>query len=112
MSRMFVLAAVFTMLAGAAVAADPIVGNWKTEDGSITVIGKCGSGYCITVKTGKYAGRKIGSFSGRGGSYGGKLTDPASNKTYDGTLSVAGDTVKMKGCVMRVFCQSQTWSRL
>jgi uncharacterized protein (DUF2147 family) len=112
MKRMFALAAAFVAFAGVAHSADPIVGNWKTEDGSTTAIASCGGSYCITVKTGKYAGRKIGTFSGKGESYAGRLTDPASNKTYDGTIALAGNTVKMKGCVMKVFCQSQTWSRL
>jgi uncharacterized protein (DUF2147 family) len=36
----------------------------------------------------------------------GRLTDPASNKTYDGVISLPA-TPSDKGCVMKVFCQSQ-----
>ena len=49
---------------------------------------------------------------GKGGNYAGKITDLDDKKTYDGVMTVAGDTVKMKGCVMKLFCQSQTWTRL
>jgi uncharacterized protein (DUF2147 family) len=112
MKRTFALAAAFAVIAGSAYSAEPIVGNWKTEAGSTAAIGSCGSGFCIVLKTGKHAGEKIGTFSGKGGSYSGKITDPDAKKTYDGVITVAGDTVKMKGCVMKVFCQSQTWSRL
>ncbi|MDE1993106.1 MAG: DUF2147 domain-containing protein [Rhizobiaceae bacterium] len=107
-----ILAAAMVLVAGVANAADPLVGNWKTEDGTTSAIARCGSGYCITVKTGKYAGRKIGNFSGKDGSYAGQITDPVSNKTYNGTLKLSGNNVKMQGCVMKVFCQSQTWTRL
>jgi uncharacterized protein (DUF2147 family) len=112
MRKIIAFAAALTMATGVAYSAEPILGNWKTEDGATSAITQCGGAYCITVKTGKYAGKKIGTFNGKGGSYSGRLTDPASNKTYDGVISVAGDTVKMKGCVMKVFCQSQTWTRL
>ena len=112
MKRILLTFAIGALTAASAYSAEPILGNWKTEDGATSAITQCGGAYCITVKTGKYAGKKIGTFSGKGGSYAGRVTDPASNKTYDGVISVAGDTVKMKGCVMKVFCQSQTWTRL
>jgi uncharacterized protein (DUF2147 family) len=107
-----IMVVVLVLASGAANAADPLIGNWKTQDGTTSAIAHCGGGYCITVKSGKYAGRKIGSFTGKDGSYSGQVTDPASNKTYNGTLKLSGNTVKMSGCVMKVFCQSQTWSRL
>jgi hypothetical protein len=42
-------------------------------------------------------------FSGKGGSYAGKITDPDAKKTYDDLMTVSGNIVKMKGCVMKVF---------
>ena len=51
-------------------------------------------------------------FSGKGGSYAGKITNPDAKKTYDDVMTVSGNIVKMRGCVMKVFCQSQTWTRL
>lgn len=71
-----------------------------------------GGGYCITLKSGKHAGKQIGTFSGKDGSYSGKITDPDANKTYDGSLTVSGGALTMKGCVLKVICESQTWPRL
>jgi uncharacterized protein (DUF2147 family) len=96
---------------GLASAAEPIVGNWKTTLGDTAAIEPCGGGFCITLKNGKHAGEKIGAFEGGGGSYSGKITDPDAKKTYNGTISVSGDTVTLKGCVMKVVCESQKWSR-
>lgn len=93
-------------------AAEPIKGNWKTESGETAQIGQCGPAYCVTMKTGKYAGKKIGTLSGTGADYSGEITDPANDKTYSGSAAVAGSAMKLKGCVLKVLCKSQTWSRL
>ena len=106
------LAAGLALAAGAASAEEPIVGNWRTAVGDTASIGPCGAGYCVTLKTGKFAGRQIGALNGSNGSYAGQITDPASDKTYDGSGSVSGNSLKMQGCVMKVFCKSQTWTRL
>jgi uncharacterized protein (DUF2147 family) len=50
--------------------------------------------------------------SGTGGNYSGEITDPEADKTYSGSGAVSGNSLKMKGCVMSVFCKSQTWTRL
>ena len=50
------------MLAGAALA-DPIEGNWKTKTGETAAIAGCGGAFCITLKTGEYAGKSIGKMS-------------------------------------------------
>ena len=94
--------------------ADPIEGNWRTEAGSTAAIGACGAGYCITLKTGKHAGKRIGTFqSNGGGKYSGRITDPNSDKTYSGKASLAGSALKMQGCVLGgLICRSQSWSRL
>jgi uncharacterized protein (DUF2147 family) len=113
MTRLSLLIAV-ALAAGTTFAAaeEPIVGNWKTEAGDTAVIGPCSAGYCITLKTGKYAGHQIGMLSGKGGSYSGKITDPSDHKIYSGSGAVSGNSMKMKGCVMNVFCKTQTWTRL
>lgn len=95
-----------------ALAAEPIVGNWKTASGETASIATCGGSFCITVKTGKHAGKKIGTLSGAGEDYTGEVTDPANDKTYSGSAAVAGNQLKLKGCVLKVLCKSQTWSRL
>jgi uncharacterized protein (DUF2147 family) len=112
MKRLVIAMAALAATATIAYAEDPIVGNWKTELGDTAAISACGSGFCITLKSGKHAGKQIGTFKGKDGSYEGKITDPDANKTYDGSLTVSGNALKMKGCVLKVVCESQTWPRL
>jgi uncharacterized protein (DUF2147 family) len=112
MIRTPVLAAMLILGAGNAFAEEPIVGNWKTADGDTALIAPCTDGYCVTLKTGKYAGRRIGTMQGKNGTYTGELTDPSEDKTYSGSGTVNGDTAKMRGCVLKILCKSQTWTRL
>ena len=46
------------MSTGLASAAEPIVGNWETTLGDTAAIEPCGSGFCITLKSGKHVGEK------------------------------------------------------
>jgi uncharacterized protein (DUF2147 family) len=93
-------------------AAEPIEGNWKTASGATAAIAKCGGGFCITLKTGKHAGKRIGQMKGAGTDYSGSITDPETDKTYSGSGTVSGSSLRMKGCVLAVLCKSQTWTRL
>ncbi|WP_026187375.1 DUF2147 domain-containing protein [Ensifer sp. BR816] len=97
---------------GTTFAAEPIVGNWKTASGATAEIAPCGGAFCVTLKTGKHAGKRIGNLAGTDGSYSGDITDPENDKTYSGSGSVDGNSLKMKGCVLKVLCKSQTWTRL
>lgn len=99
------------MLAGAALA-DPIEGNWKTDSGETARIVASGGGFSITLRTGKYAGKRIGQMNASGGGkYKGKITDPADDKTYSGNATLNGNSLAMQGCVMAVFCRTQNWKR-
>jgi len=42
------------------------------------------------------------------GEYIGKLTDLDSNKTYSGSVSVSGNVLTSKGCVIKILCKSET----
>jgi uncharacterized protein (DUF2147 family) len=109
------IAAAAAILAGGvsfAAAADPIEGNWKTQSGETAAIGNCGGSFCITLKTGKYAGKQIGKLSGAAGEYKGTITDPADDKTYSGSASVSGASMSLKGCAMKVFCKTQKWAKM
>lgn len=106
---MTVAALAFATAAGAA---EPIVGNWKTQSGETAAISPCGQAYCVTLRTGKFAGKQIGRMNGEGNAYKGEITDPANDKTYSGSASISGAAMTMKGCVMKVLCKSQTWSRI
>lgn len=112
MMRRLMLVAALALVATGAQAAEPIEGNWKTASGETAVIGKCGTAYCVTLKTGKHSGKQIGKLSGKDGEYSGEITDPADDKTYSGSGSVSGNSLKMKGCVLAILCKSQTWTRL
>jgi uncharacterized protein (DUF2147 family) len=110
--RGLIAAAFLAASAMSAFAAEPIEGNWKTASGETAAIAACGGSFCVTLKTGKYSGKRIGKMEGSGNDYSGEITDPAEDKTYSGYGTVSGNTLKMKGCVMSVFCKSQTWTRL
>ena len=105
--------AALTMMAGAAYA-DPIEGNWKTQSGETAAIGNCGDAFCITLKTGKHAGKQIGKMSASGdGNYAGSITDPADDKTYKGKAKLNGSSMKMSGCVLGgLICKGQNWTKL
>ena len=47
-----------------------------------------------------------------GDSFEGSLYNPNDGKTYSGSLTIKGpNLVEVSGCVMSVFCKSQTWKR-
>lgn len=98
--------------AGPAFAAEPIVGKWQRPNG--TVIAYSGSGpYCGTVQTGEYKGKSIGCMNGSGGKYKGKVNKLDEGKTYTGKASVAGNSLKLSGCVLGgVICKSETLKRM
>lgn len=106
------IAAALIAAPGFALAGEPIEGNWKTASGATAAIAKCGGSFCITLKTGKHAGKRIGKLDGTGADYTGSITDPETDKTYSGSGAVNGNSLRMKGCVLAVLCKSQTWTRL
>ncbi len=113
MFRKASLALAATLVMAGMALADPIEGNWKTQSGETASISGGGS-FSITLKTGKHAGKTIGSLKAAGdGKYAGSITDPAMDKTYSGKASISGSTMKMSGCVLGgLICKSQTWHKL
>ena len=105
-------AALLVAFASPALSAEPIEGNWKTASGETAAIAPCGGAFCITLKTGAHAGKQIGKLAGTGASYTGEITDPKDDKTYSGSAAVSGAMLKLKGCVLKVLCKSQNWSKL
>ena len=134
------LAAVTTLTAAPAFAADPVEGEWITADGT----GKVRIAPC-PGKTDHLCGRITGAVNptdanaldsknpnpqlrtrpltwlvmmsdfksvGTGRWTGGRLYDPTAGKTYDGKLSInANGTLKVEGCIS-VICLAQTWRRV
>lgn len=114
MLRMFAITAALAASTFGAFAADDIVGRWRTQPGDTASISSCGGAYCITLKDGDYAGRRVGQFKETGeGRFVGSITNPEDGKTYNGQGTLSGDRLTMKGCVLGgLICKSQTWSRL
>jgi uncharacterized protein (DUF2147 family) len=135
--RAMTAAALLTLIATPALAADPAEGEWLTQAGSARVrIGPCpgqAARLCGAVSwlkndpkvvdsnnpDPKLKGRPILGMTmlsgfksaGPGKWTGGKIYDPESGKTYDSKLSVNGNgTLKVEGCVA-IICQAQTWRR-
>lgn len=94
--------------------ADPIEGSWRTEAGPTAQISSCGGSFCIRMTSGKHAGKSIGKLKAAGDSnYAGSITDPSNDKTYDGKAALAGNRLKLSGCVLGgLICRSQNWSKL
>lgn len=113
MLRKFTITAAALLLAAGTAYADPIEGNWKTNSGETAAISG-GGPFSITIKTGKHAGKRIGSFSASGGGkYTGKITDPANDKTYSGKATLSGSNLKMSGCVLGgLICKTQNWKKM
>ncbi|BCG95981.1 DUF2147 domain-containing protein [Mesorhizobium sp. 131-2-1] len=112
MLRKVSLAVAATLILAGTAFADPIEGNWKTQAGDTAAIGGSDA-FSITLKTGKYAGKTIGSLKPAGDNkYAGSITDPANDKTYSGKATLSGTSLKMSGCVLGgLICKSQTWTR-
>ncbi|AZO48281.1 MAG: DUF2147 domain-containing protein [Mesorhizobium sp.] len=113
MLRKVSLAVAATLIMAGAAFADPIEGNWKTQSGETAAIGG-GGAFSITLKTGKFAGKTIGSLKAAGDNkYAGSITDPETDKTYAGKATLSGTSLKMSGCVLGgLLCKSQTWHKL
>ncbi|MDP3899272.1 MAG: DUF2147 domain-containing protein [Mesorhizobium sp.] len=114
MLRMISMAAAATVMMAGMAFADAIEGNWKTQSGETAAIGACGGAYCITLKTGKHAGKSIGKMTASGGGkYAGSITDPADDKTYKGKATISGGAMKMSGCVFGgLICKTQNWKKM
>jgi uncharacterized protein (DUF2147 family) len=113
MFRKMSLALAATLIMAGAAWADPIEGNWKTQAGSTAAIAGSDA-FSITLKSGKYSGKTIGSFKAAGDNkYTGTITDPETDKTYSGKATLSGTSPKMSGCVLGgLICKSQTWHKL
>ena len=111
MKRFALAAACLALACLGAQAAEPVVGSWKTASGETARIASCGGAYCITLMTGEFKGKQIGKMSGSGASYEGEVLDPKADKTYSGSATVTGSSLKLTGCALKIFCKTQTWSK-
>lgn len=127
MPRLPALALAFALTAAPAVA-EPVLGVWQTQpdDGAYAhvTMAPCAGGICGTISrtfnaSGEYRSENIGKTlvidmkpSGEG-RYAGKVWRPSNDKIYNGKIELAGDQLKLAGCVAGgLLCSSQTWSRV
>lgn len=117
------------LIAGPALAADPVVGMYKTQPGDDGHFGhvevyECGAAICGVIRkafnsTGKeipsdnIGKRMIWDMQVQGnGAYGkGKIWAPDRDKTYSSKMRLSGSTLKVSGCVIGI-CRSQTWTKI
>ena len=113
--------AAWLALAGVSNAAEPY-GVWvRPSTGSHVRFYDCGGKLCGKVIAVEDQSRKseIGKMILRGATkagantWKGDLTDVGSGKTYSGVATLEGpDALNLKGCVMGVLCQGETWHRV
>lgn len=127
--RKFLATAALILVAGTA-HADPVEGLWKTkpdDNGNFghVQIAPCGSAYCgILVKSFDTSGKQVESpnvgkrivwdmVAKGGGAYGdGKIWSPDRDKTYNSKMTLSGDSLAVKGCVLFICRDGGQWSRV
>ena len=124
------------LMASPARAADPS-GLWLTDDGTAKIkVAKCGANICGNIAwlrdpkdaTGKPKTDKNNVEASKRGrpiiglpvvlsmkpdgtdKWSGQIYNAEDGKTYAGNITLAGNTMKVQGCVS-VFCKTKTWTR-
>jgi uncharacterized protein (DUF2147 family) len=108
---------------GASVAsADEMGGEWSRGDGAARVrIASCGKDVCATntwIRPGtpreKTGDRLVMSIKPSGkGAYAGSAFDPQRNLTYKISVSVQGDSMTTRGCIVAgLICKGVNWKRV
>lgn len=124
--RAYVSAALFSVLASGAWAADPVEGVWKSPQGDSgatieVTIAACGGAFCGTISKvtdgdASLEGKRMlwdMAPDGAGAYAGGRVWAPDDDKTYRGKLELAGNALKISGCVLGgAVCRGETFSRL
>lgn len=121
-SRLAIVSALLPTLVGLSAAAGEIDGNWERGDGKAKVmIAPCGEKICATntwIKPGtakeKTGDRLIMDIKqSETGSYSGTAFDPQRDKSYKITVTVAGNTMTTKGCIIAgLLCKGISWTRI
>jgi uncharacterized protein (DUF2147 family) len=127
--RIIALAAGFAVMAGMAWA-DPVEGVWQTrkdDNGNFghVEIKPCGPAFCgVLVRAYDGAGKEIASpnvgkrivwdmVPAANGLYDdGKIYSPDRDKTYNGDMTLAGDSLAVRGCVLGICRDGGTWKRV
>ena len=116
MATVIVCAGLIGLSAKSALAASPY-GNWKRpKNGAIIKVYKCAGGLGMKVVSsprGQSVGSRMMCGAKKSGSqsWSGTLTNPEDGKKYAGTVTVRGNRLTLTGCVLSIFCKSETWRR-
>ena len=116
-------------------AEDDVFGFWTEPGGSTIHVERCGDAVCAVLagisksepyttdgenpdpalRTRPLCGLRIGEgfhLQDAGKLEGGKLYDPKSGKTYQGSIEAKGNTLKLRGYVgAKIFGRTEIWSR-
>lgn len=132
--------AVFGLIAGSTFAlADDPSGTWRLDNGKITVkVTQCGGELCANIVALKEPTYKDGTpkidrhnenpalrkrplmglsvlsdMKPNGdNAWKGSIYNADDGKTYSATMSLNGNTMKLKGCVAGIFCKTNTFKKL
>ncbi|MDB5524999.1 MAG: hypothetical protein JWM58_2762 [Rhizobium sp.] len=111
----------FPLASGVAQAASPM-GQWARGDGNAKVrLAQCGANICATntwikpgtpsEKAGDVLVMKVAPVSDS--QYSGSAFDPQRNMNYKITLTLNGDTMTTKGCVLGgLLCKGVNWTKI
>jgi uncharacterized protein (DUF2147 family) len=126
-------------MAASAQSSDAVVGKWKTPvRNGVVEIQRCGASICgrLVTSDGLRANPDLrdannsdkslrarplrglqilsGFTADKDGSWnGGKIYNAEDGKTYTAYVTIDGpDTLRLKGCVFRPLCKTQTWTRV
>jgi uncharacterized protein (DUF2147 family) len=127
--KIFALAAAMLVIAGAAFA-DPVEGIWQTKKDDNGKFGyvqikPCGPAFCgVLIKAFGPDGKEVASDNiGRqivtdmvaypDGLYDdGTIYSPDRDKTYNGDMTLSGDNLSVRGCVLGICRDGGTWKRV
>ena len=127
--KVFAMATGMALVAGSAWA-DPVEGVWQTrkdDNGNFghVEIAPCGPAFCgVLVRAFDGAGKQIESpnvgkrivwdmVAYPDGLYDdGKIWSPDRDKTYNGDMTLAGDRLSVRGCVLGICRDGGTWQRV
>jgi len=94
------------------------LGVWLTEEKEGKVrIEECGAnicGYAVDKKSNANGEQiLINMKPGKDAKWSGRIFDPNSGSTYDSTIALKGDSLRVQGCAFGgMFCGGQTWTRV
>ena len=126
--KSFVMAACGLLASAGLALADPVEGLWQTEpdDGKFAHVqmAPCGPAICGTIvrsfdANGEYPSENQGRVLVidmvplGGGEYEGQVWRPSNDKIYIGTMTLNGDQLRLRGCVLGgIICSGQDWVRV